>query len=74
MVSRKYYISIIVLIALQCSACATNVKPWERGTLAKPHMAIEPDGLARTIREQVVSSKESSSGGYGVVGGGCGCN
>lgn len=65
---------LIILIFLQCYGCATGVKPWQRGDLAKPHMAIEPDALLRTIREQLVTSKEASSGGYSVVGGGCGCN
>ena len=74
MTTGKFRCLILLLISILCSACATDVKPWERGTLAKDHMAIEPDELERTIREQVVTSKESSSGGYGVVGGGCGCN
>ena len=65
---------VTIAVILQCYGCATNVKPWEKGQLAKPHMAIEPDLLERTIREQIVTSKETASGGYGVVGGGCGCN
>ena len=61
-------------IAALVSGCAVDLKPWQRGNLAKPHMSVEPDGLQRAIREQVVTSKESASGGYSVVGGGCGCN
>jgi len=72
----KRPIAIILSISLAAlvSGCAVDIKPWQRGTLAKPHMAVEPDGLQRIIREQVVTSKESASGGYSVVGGGCGCN
>lgn len=72
----KLRFAIIVAIALTVlnSGCAIDLKPWQRGTLAKNHMAVEPDGLQRIIREQVVTSKESASGGYSVVGGGCGCN
>ena len=51
---------LIILFILNCYGCATGVKPWERGNLAKPHMAIEPDALQRAIREQLVTSKESS--------------
>lgn len=57
-----------------CAGCATEIRPWERGYLAEEHMAVEPDPLERTIREQIVTSKEGSEGGHGVVGGGCGCN
>lgn len=65
---------LMTALVLTCYGCATNVEPWQKGMLAKPYMAIEPDPLDRTIREQIVTSKEGASGGYGVVGGGCGCN
>ena len=64
----------VSFLLLQLSGCATEIKPWERGFLAEDYMAVEPDALERTIREQIVSSKEGSEGGHGVVGGGCGCN
>ncbi len=69
-------IAILLALALAAlaSGCATNLKPWQRGNLAKAHMAVEPDTMQRVIREQIVTSKESASGGYSVVGGGCGCN
>ena len=65
---------LMAALVLHCYGCATNVEPWQKGLLAKPYMAVEPDPLDRTIREQIVTSKEGASGGYGVVGGGCGCN
>lgn len=65
---------LTISLAAFLGGCAANVKPWERGELAKDYMAVEPDSLMRTIREQVVTSKEASSGGYAVAGGGCGCN
>lgn len=69
------FVSIgLVTLCLQAAGCATDVKPWERGYLAEDHMAVEPDPLLRAVREQIVSSKEGSEGGFGVVGGGCGCN
>lgn len=67
-------ILLALTLIIQITGCATQVKPWQRGDLAKPHMAIEPDALQRSIREQIVTSKESTSGGYSIVGGGCGCN
>ena len=72
--NTRYAIIFAICFVLLGSGCAIDLKPWERGVLAKNHMSVEPDPLQRTIREQVVTSKESSSGGYSVVGGGCGCN
>ncbi len=71
---QRLLILATCVTAVLVGGCATNVKPWERGDLAKDYMAVEPDGLHRTINEQVVTSKEASSGGYAVAGGGCGCN
>ena len=55
------------------SGCQT-VNPWERGNLAKPQMALEFDPLSSALTAHTFSSKEAASGGYGVGGGGCGCN
>ena len=64
---------MVVLLALQLTACAT-VKPWERGNLARPEMALEPDPIEAGLKGHIYSSKETANGGYGVGGGGCGCN
>jgi hypothetical protein len=53
--------------------CAT-VQPWEKQNLAKPEMTFEGDRLDIGYTEHIYSSKEASSGGSGVGGGGCGCN
>lgn len=65
----------MTLFALACgiSGCA-QVKPWEKGILAKPDMSFEGDVLETRFAEHTYSSKEASSGGAGVGGGGCGCN
>ena len=52
-----------------------KVKPWQKAKLAKASM--KPGGLipdSEKFNEKVFSSKESSRGGNGVAGGGCGCN
>lgn len=49
-------------------------KPWEKSQLAKPAMTIEGDAHEQRMSQRVYSSKENASGGYGVGGGGCGCN
>lgn len=56
------------------SGCAPRIEPWERGNLARPQMALDPKPLDAAIMRHMYSSKEAASGGYGVGGGGCGCN
>lgn len=55
------------------SGCAT-VKPWQRGYLADYTMRSDRDELHVGMNEHMYFSREASSGGRGVGGGGCGCN
>ena len=59
--------------ALLLAGCGT-VSPWQRGELARPTMAWEPDVLRAGLGNHVYFSKEASSGRAGLGGGGCGCN
>jgi len=65
---------INITLLMMLTGCANKIEPWERGNLAKPQMALEPNALDAAIMKHTFSSKEASSGGYGVGGGGCGCN
>ncbi|MEH6447855.1 MAG: DUF4266 domain-containing protein [Oleispira sp.] len=52
-----------------------KVKPWQKSKLAKATM--KPGGLtpgSEKFNQKIYASKESSRGGLGVAGGGCGCN
>jgi Domain of unknown function (DUF4266) len=68
----------LVATMLTCTGCASSslgqVSPWEKGNLAKSEMTFESDPLDQRFIQHIYSSKENSSGGYGVGGGGCGCN
>lgn len=57
-------------------ACSSpgQVNAWEKGNLAKPGMAFDGDPLDQRFVQHIYTSKENSSGGQGVGGGGCGCN
>lgn len=55
------------------TGCAT-VQPWERGILAKKKMQMDPDPEAAAFEQHVYEYREGAAGGYGSVGGGCGCN
>ncbi|MBI5772649.1 MAG: DUF4266 domain-containing protein [Verrucomicrobia bacterium] len=59
-----------VLLTTGCS----NVKPWQRGTLAQYVMRADRDPLHEAMSEHVWFSREAAAGGRGVGGGGCGCN
>jgi hypothetical protein len=65
----------IMLMAVAISACSSmGIQPWERDLLAKDSMQLVPDYLENFMDEHIYFSKEASSGGQGVGGGGCGCN
>jgi hypothetical protein len=49
-------------------------KAWEKDRLAKKEMTIEGDAHEGKLAQRTYSSRENASGGYGVGGGGCGCN
>ena len=64
---------VALLLALMGSACE-SVKPWQRGTLAKSHMAPQPFGAQAEFREHIYGSRESAGGStVSTGGGGCGC-
>ena len=66
---------LILLLVLLGSGCATvDVKPWEKGYLAKNEMLIIPDPINATMRNHVFASKEAAKEGNSVGAGGCGCN
>jgi hypothetical protein len=68
--------ALLAATAVLASGCANmaEVKPWEKGMLAKPAMSMAGDPLESRFSEHIYASKENSSGGSGVGGGGCGCN
>jgi len=66
---------LMFFIAVLLSGCSTmGVEPWKRDLLAKDSMQLVPDYFDNFYDEHIYFSKEASSGGQGVGGGGCGCN
>jgi hypothetical protein len=63
-----------LIAALAGCATVTPPRPWEKGTLARPEMQFDADPLDTKISQHIYTSKEAAAGGYGVGGGGCGCN
>lgn len=63
-----------LLLLLAATTGCTAVRPWERGRLAKPKMMLEPSPESTLLEQHVFEYREGASGGFGTVGGGCGCN
>ncbi|HVE48082.1 MAG TPA: DUF4266 domain-containing protein [Casimicrobiaceae bacterium] len=63
-------------VAVALCGCASYAPPqaWEKQYLAKPAMQFDAHRLDVKNVQHVYVSKEGSAGGYGVGGGGCGCN
>ena len=84
--STKGPMTAAIRMALRLSALAasevvlggcagpTGPAAWDKALLAKPEMTMSWNPLATRAQQQVYESKEAASGGYGVGGGGCGCN
>jgi hypothetical protein len=63
----------LLLVSIVAVAGCEVVKPYQRELLAQPGMSFDP--RPETEAEQhMLESREASAGGYGAVGGGCGCN
>jgi hypothetical protein len=73
---------ILMFFLLLLTGCASAnggaglgaVEPWEKGNLAKRHMKFDPDPTEARYVRKVYAAKEGTSGGFGIGGGGCGCN
>ena len=73
--NKSMRVMAITLMVIAVSACSSRgIQPWERDLLAKDSMQLVPDYLDNFMDEHIYFSKEASSGGQGVGGGGCGCN
>lgn len=65
----------LLLVAASLAGCSiAPPKAWEKDLLARPAMLMDGDVLDQRFTQHIYASKENSSGGNGVGGGGCGCN
>ncbi len=73
---------LTIFICVFMAACSTvknvsvheDVKPWEKDILARESMQLPQDKMFSYSDDHIFFSKEASTGGNGVGGGGCGCN
>lgn len=64
----------IILLMMLAGCSSMGVQPWERDLLAKGSMQLNSEYFDNFYDEHIYFSKEASSGGQGIGGGGCGCN
>ncbi|MGB1015014.1 MAG: DUF4266 domain-containing protein [Nannocystaceae bacterium] len=69
---RRLLVGSLALL-LPLGGCA-RVKPYERGRLAQPDMALKPSDDLESGPDHALDYREGSAGGLGGNGGGCGCN
>ncbi len=75
---RLRRIALVTAVAAAAAAlqgcAAMSVKPWDRDLMAKPTMRFVPRPLETAVDDHIYFSREGSTGGMDVAGGGCGCN
>lgn len=74
MISMKRISLFGLAIAAAFLAGCASVKPWERETLSRQGMQIDPNPMFSQCDNHIYFSREASKGGSGFGGGGCGCN
>ena len=69
-------VALITCLASLSAGCSSmnQVQAWEKGKLARQDMRFDRDALDARFVDHTYFSKEASTGGTGVGGGGCGCN
>jgi len=72
--SRALPLALLALGALLAAGCGAAVRPWDRDLLSEKQMSFIPSNPEHDVDDHVYFSKEGSSGGQNVGGGGCGCN
>ena len=64
--------TLVALIAFGVGC--TTVEPYQKGNLSDYTMRSDRDELASVMNSHIQFSREASTGGEGVGGGGCGRN
>jgi hypothetical protein len=64
----------VLCFAMLTGCSSMGVEPWDRDLLSQDSMQLVPDYFDNFYDQHIYFSKEASSGGQGVGGGGCGCN
>lgn len=74
--TRRCALALAMAVAAALSGCGAFAppRPWEKDVLARPEMQLDQGPATERTVQHIYASKEAASGGYGIGGGGCGCN
>jgi len=67
-------LKILAFTAFLLPSCTVVSTPAQRKNLASKVMSPERDPLGDAMSDHMYYSRETSHGGNGIGGGGCGCN
>jgi hypothetical protein len=70
----KTVFTMLICIFSLASCTLEPVAPWDRNILAQTEMQPDASAIDDGFDDHIYFSKESSSGGGKLGGGGCGCN
>ena len=74
MLTSGWRLGVLAAFALAAGQGCRTVEPWERAEFGTYLMRSDRDPLSDLLAEHIYFTREASSGGEGVGGGGCGCN
>ena len=67
--------AVALAIVSSLAGCSSlGVQPWEKDQLARADMSLNSEKLDLALDDHIYFSKEGTSGGRSLAGGGCGCN
>lgn len=73
--TMRWSLLLTICLSASLAGCSVpKVQAWDKQDLAKPEMALDSDRLETRYSEHIYFSREGSSGGWSIGGGGCGCN
>ncbi|MCH6255484.1 DUF4266 domain-containing protein [Puniceicoccaceae bacterium K14] len=71
---KRFFTGILFVVTISLFVGCSTVEPWQKGNLADYTMKSDRDEIESVMMSHVQFSREASTGGEGVGGGGCGCN
>lgn len=75
-INKRLVTAVLLLSAASgLTGCSSlGVEPWEKDQFARADMALDHEKLDLSLDDHIYFSKEGTSGGRSLAGGGCGCN
>lgn len=73
-ISKKLFAWIVLAVLFSVGVGCSTVEPYQKGNLSDYTMRSDRDELASVMTSHIQFSREATTGGEGVGGGGCGCN